>query len=180
MSQTKKTYTLGKIKQLIDLNGDTTNFDLSFNVTCKDDVTFNLLVVDQTTLDNTEVLAYKDVYKGMSGSIVTKENIYQNYYLVLKSDTPCTVEVEITKKILETFIPESPVTTREIQPETETPSETTINWKKIIILAIIIILGIVILWWLYSKNTTVPDIISGTISYCDKESLLNRLRQFSD
>lgn len=178
MSQTKKTYSLGKIKQLIDLNGDTTNFDLSFNVTCKDDVTFNLLVVDQTTLDTTEVLEYKDVHKGMSGSIVANENVYQNYYLVLKSDTPCKVEVEITKKILENFVPVSSISSvplsTEIQespvssPTTTENEPSTINWKKIIILAIIIILGIIILWWLYGLNSNKDN------------SLLNRLRQFSD
>ena len=59
MYQNKKTYTLGKIKQLIDLNGDSTNFDLSFNVTCQDDIPYNILVVDQTTLDNTPELQYK-------------------------------------------------------------------------------------------------------------------------
>jgi len=65
MSQIKKTYTLGKIKQLIDLNGDSTNFNLNFKVTAMDSSQpFNILVVDQTTLDNTPELNYKEVTKG--------------------------------------------------------------------------------------------------------------------
>ena len=47
MSQTKKTYTLGKIKQLIDLNGDSTNFELSFKVTCKDKPTVRRIFFDK-------------------------------------------------------------------------------------------------------------------------------------
>ena len=60
MEQSKKIYTLGKIKQLIDLNGDSTNFDLSFKVTCADDTHFHVLVVDQETLDNNQELEYKN------------------------------------------------------------------------------------------------------------------------
>ena len=33
MSHTKKVYNLSKIKQLIDLNGDSTNFNLTFKAT---------------------------------------------------------------------------------------------------------------------------------------------------
>ena len=35
MSHSNKKYKIGQIKQLIDLNGDTTNFDISFTVSCK-------------------------------------------------------------------------------------------------------------------------------------------------
>ena len=100
---TNQTYKLGKIKQLIDLNGDSINFDISFSVKCKDSTPFNLLVVDQETLDN-EDLVYKDAKHSISGNIVADKNIYQNHFLILKSDTPCDVEVEI-KKI---DLPETP------------------------------------------------------------------------
>lgn len=96
----KKTYTLGKIKQLIDLNDDSTNFDLSFTVTCHDDTPFQMLVVDQTTLDNNPELEYKNVKNSISGNIVSDKNIYQNYFLILKSEKVCKVDVETIKKVL--------------------------------------------------------------------------------
>jgi hypothetical protein len=100
MSIIKKTYTLGKIKQLIDLNGESTNFELSFTIKCKDDTPFQILVVDQTTLDNSTELDYKDARKVISGNIIADKNIYQNYYLILRSEVPCVVDVELNKKEL--------------------------------------------------------------------------------
>ena len=100
MSGVKQTHNLGKIKKLIDLNGDSINFDLSFTVTCKDDTPFNALVVDQSTLDNGQELVYKEVKKTISGNILADKNVYQNYFLILKSDSPCDIELEIVKKDL--------------------------------------------------------------------------------
>ena len=72
MSQETKQYKLGKRKQLIDLNQDSVNFDLTFKVTCHtNDTLFNLLVVDQTTLDNNGELKYKEVKNTISGNIIS-------------------------------------------------------------------------------------------------------------
>lgn len=119
MSVTKNTYTLNTIKQLIDLNGDSTNFDLSFTVTCQDETPFDLLVVDQTTLDNNPDLEYKQANKTISGSIVADKNVYQNYFLILKSATPCVVDVELTKKEL----PKTPEMNMDVleQPSQQAP-----------------------------------------------------------
>jgi len=162
MSQTKKTYTLGKIKQLIDLNGDSTNFDLSFTITCQDETPFQILVVDQTTLDNTPELQYKQVTKTISGNIVNDKNVYQNYFLILKSDTPCMVDVELVKKDLPKTpdsamggvgdgIGEMPLTapTRRVS----TPPPSSIDWKKIGLIALVVIAGLCLLWWLYKRKS---------------------------
>jgi hypothetical protein len=94
-------YKLGKIKQLIDLNGDTTNFDLTFNVTSNDSSEFEALVVDQTTLDNNPTLEYKKAPGGtISGNILADKNVYQNYFLLLRSDNPCECTVKIEKKVI--------------------------------------------------------------------------------
>ena len=99
MPTSKKTYTLGPMKQLIDLNGDITNFDLTFTVTSQDGSPFELLVVDQTTLDSNPSLEYKNAEGTMSGNIVSDKGVYQNYFLILKSDTEnkCDVTIEIEK-----------------------------------------------------------------------------------
>jgi hypothetical protein len=164
MSNNKKTITLGKTKQLIDLNGDSTNFDLSFKVTCHDDTPYNLLVVDQTTLDNTEELQYKEAKKSISGNIVVDKNVYQNYFLIIKSEKPCIVDIEITKKVL----PKTPVGPVEDSPyiqsgdnrvtHTITSPSSTFPWKKIILISIILVVGIAVLWWLYKrKGSDTPE-----------------------
>lgn len=161
MSETKKTsHTIGKIKQLIDLNGEHTNFDLSFKVTCRDDTPFNLLVVDQTTLDNTPELKYKEVKGSISGNIVADKNIYQNYFLILKAEKTCVVDVERNLKVL----PKTPISSSTI-PTTQgdsvrtirkvnsgTSASTSINWTKIGLIALVVVIGLGVLWWLYKRK----------------------------
>ncbi len=168
MSQSKKTYTLGKIKQLIDLNGDSTNFDLSFKVTCQDDTPYNLLVVDQTTLDNTPELQYKEARKSISGNIVADKNVYQNYFLILKSEKPCVVDVELTKKVLPKT-PSGPIESGPIPgPGNPVPSSrprktvissppSSIPWKKIGLIALVVVIGLGILWCLYKRKGKETD-----------------------
>jgi hypothetical protein len=163
MSQSKKTLTLGKIKQLVDLNGDSTNFDVSFKVTCHDDTPYNLLVVDQTTLDNIPELKYKEASKTISGNIVADKNVYQNYFLILKSARPCIVDVELTKKVLPKT-PTGPVDSvgspivpsrgpgTANQRRTVVSQSNPINRKKIGLIALVVIIGFGILWWLYKRK----------------------------
>lgn len=104
MSKTKQTYKLGNIKQLIDLNRNVTNFDLNFAVVSKDNSEFYAVVVDQTTLDNNPDPDYKKVNGKISGNIVADKGVYQNYFLLLKSDKPCECDVmlelrEIPKRV---------------------------------------------------------------------------------
>ena len=98
MSVAKKTYTIGSVQQLIDLNGDTTNFDCTFNVTSHNKEHFEVLVVDQKTLDSGKDIEYRKVEGDISGNIIQDKDVYDNYYLILKCDKPCKVDVEITKK----------------------------------------------------------------------------------
>ena len=170
MTETKKTYTLGKIKQLIDLNGDSVNFDLKFKVSGHDSSVYNMLVVDQTTLDNNPELEYKEVKGTISGNIVADKNVFQNYFLILKSENPCKVDVEIVKKVL----PKTP--TGALVSSTEAPTNSPvevkrpedmgmleenddlsnkINWGKIILIAIVIIGGAALLWYLFKQNKEV-------------------------
>jgi len=149
MTTVQNTYTLNKIKQLVDLNGDTTNFDITFKVNSKNGEPFDIVVVDQTTLDNSPELQYKNASKGiMSGNLIQDKNVYQNYFLVLKADQPCEVDVEITKK----EIPgESPVFT-EPQPQVKQPkSGGGINWKMWLLI-IVVIGGGVALFFMYKTD----------------------------
>lgn len=169
MSETK-TYTLGKIKQLIDLNGETTNFDLSFRVSCHDDTPFNMLVVDQTTLDNTPELEYKEVTREISGNILADKNIYQNYFLILKSDKQCQVNVEIDKKPLpktpnisvDGLQSVNPSMSQQTRPNILSPSGS-IPWKKIGLIILVVLIAGGILWYLYKRKpaeTVNNDIIN--------------------
>ena len=78
MSQ--KTYKVSSQRLLHDLNGDSTNFDLTFTATSKNNAPFEVLVVDQATLDSAPPLQYKKASGVISGNIVADKNQYQNYF----------------------------------------------------------------------------------------------------
>lgn len=152
---TQQKYQVGKIKQLVDLNGDTTNFEASFRVASTNKEPFYLLVVDQTTLDNTPNLEYKKIENGeISGNVRQDKNVYQNYFLILKADNPCECVVEISKKEL----PKTPTPPPMPQAPQQPPPvvhKDGFNWKKILlILAVIAFLGVA--FYLYSKKNTPP------------------------
>ena len=160
-------YKLGKRRQLIDLNQDSVNFDLTFKVTCHtQDAIFNLLVVDQTTLDNNTELKYKEVKNTISGNITSDKNVYQNYFLILKMpDThtgeDCDITVELVKK-------ELPVTPEQIMnpnpnqvyntnpnlvnPKPKMLNDSNVNWTKIILICIVIVIGGGFIWNFYKKK----------------------------
>ena len=96
----KTTYTLTPQNQLIDLNGDLVNFDLTFSAISKDGTPFKALVIDQVTLDTNPELQHNIAENGhIGGNIVYDKNVSQNLFLLLKiHEKPCEVEVTIDKK----------------------------------------------------------------------------------
>jgi len=93
---------VNKIKQLVDLNKHYTNFNLRFKAVSQNQEDFYAAVVDQTTIDNlpdTEI-QYKLANGSISGNVSSDKNVYQNHFLILKSENPITVEVEIELKEL--------------------------------------------------------------------------------
>lgn len=172
----KKTYSLSSTQQLIDVNGETTNFDLSFSVTSKGKQPFDLLVVDQSTLDNNPNLEFKRANEGsMSGNIISDKNIYQNYFLCLKSESPCEVDVTIDKKEISPNLQESNQIMNGLhqpqvpqiqhpplpydQPLTKIPPpiqhqcqvSSGTNWKMIFI-TVILVCGGLYLYYLYTNK----------------------------
>lgn len=98
MTETK-IYNINKMKQLIDLNKNIVNFDLTFKTECDNpNQEYYLIVVDQETLDNDSPLDYKIAKGSLSGTIISDKGIYQNYLLILKSDNDCKIKVDIDLK----------------------------------------------------------------------------------
>jgi hypothetical protein len=104
-----KLINVSNVQQLIDLNQDLVNFKLDFKVSSENNSPFNAVVASQAKLDSGEPLVFKNVDNGsIAGNIIADTGDKQNYYLVLKSETPtkCKVEINleeipINKKILE-------------------------------------------------------------------------------
>ena len=121
---TKKVITLSPIKQLIDLNGSSTNVDISFTAKSLDNSDFYALVVDQRTLDSDTPMDFKLAKGSIGANIISDNNVYQNHFLCLKSDKPCQVEIVIDKK-------EIPFVNRNItKPVVEPVVEPVIHRQK--------------------------------------------------
>lgn len=154
MTSIKKSYNVNKTKQLIDLNGDTTNFNIKFSVVSKNGAPFDIVVADQTTLDNSAELDYKKANNGeMSGELKQDKNVYQNYFLVLKADQPCQCEVEIIKEEIPANIPP-------IEPKVQNPinsQSTGINWTFWLIIGVVVIGGGVF-YFLHYKKKNEPNV----------------------
>lgn len=150
-----KTYQLSTQKKLIDLNGNTVNFDLTFKVVSRDQTPFQGVVVDQHNLDNNDDIKYQDSdIKGiLGGGLTSDNNVFQNYYLVLRSETPCQVEITIDKK--EIPAKTQPIT---IQPAQLSKNKSSINWKLLLLLVAVVGIGV----YLYIKygKTTPTTVIS--------------------
>jgi len=150
MSVTKTTHTIDKIKKLIDLNGDSINFEIAFKITSQNNEPFDVLVVDQTTLDSNSNLEYKRVTGSISGSLVHDKNVYQNYYLILKSDQPCQCTVEISKKDLPRTTQPPPVSQTD-SPNNRLASGNS-NWAKIMFFVLLVSAGALVLYWLSKRS----------------------------
>lgn len=164
MVNTKLVVQVNNIKKLIDLNGDKTNFELSFNVKSVNDSPFEAIVVSQTQLDSGNPLEYKKVSQGViTGNIIADKNVYQNYFLLLKSDTPLECEVEINIKEIppkiemdvpqyENIPQDIPTSIVDGRYKKNKKSESPFNLKKILLILLVIIgIGLVI-WFLYKKK----------------------------
>lgn len=168
MSQ--KTYTVNNQRRLVDLNGDSKNFDLTFTCTSKDGAQFEVLVVDQTTLDSNPNLQYKQANGTISGNIVADKNVYQNYFLVLRAGKPCEVTVKIVKKDIEPkqrppqFHQQRPSTSNSVQrPVQLKPPQkpSSSKWKTIAII-ILILGGGALLYYFYTQNKNKKSSSTGT------------------
>jgi len=160
MSSNMKTYSVSKVKQLIDLNGESINFEIMFRVTSRNGAPFDILVVDQATLDGNTELKYKSVTNGtISGRIKHDKNIYQNHFLILRSENPCECDVEIQKTDLPKNIPPPPPSPSpqhvqsSLSKNITTDKQDSFHWIKIIlIIGLFIGLGFSLYWFSQKKE----------------------------
>lgn len=202
----RQVYSLSKVKQLVDLNGEITNFDISFRAKTKNGESFDVLVLDQTTLDNSSNLEYKKASGEISGHLVQDKNVYQNYFLILKADNPCQCEVEIVRQEIPRAQPQNSGVPNGVLPNGNTPGslmplppsgpqgglqgsvdQSSTNWPKIIITALVFAgIGYAMYYFLKKRKDTDDGIPSPTASparsvsekndFHPKNNLMDRLK----
>lgn len=157
----KKTVKVTNRQQLIDLNDDTVNFDLSFTATAKNGEEFEVVVVDQSTLDNNPNIEFKKANGSISGNIISDKNVYQNYFLCLRAPQPCEIEIDIVKKEIPPQLPvNSPYRPQIEQPVMVPQKNESTNWKMII-LVLVVVGGCILLYYMYSRKND-SNLVSNT------------------
>ena len=163
----KNTYTLTPQNQLIDLNGELVNFDLTFSAISKDGTPFKAVVIDQQTLDTNPELQHNIAENGsIGGNIVYDKNVPQNLFLILKiHEKPCEVEVTIDKKEIPANIPPPVQNDPPIVKSTEQPKSSMWKW---ILIGLAILLFAFLVWQQYSswknKKSEFPTELPNTSS----------------
>lgn len=84
------TMLIGKRPKLYDLNKNFTNFEIEFQIDAeKPDLKFYVHILPQDQLDKTDLndISMKMVQGRISGKVSNGNNVYQNYFVILKSAT---------------------------------------------------------------------------------------------
>jgi hypothetical protein len=99
----KSRLTLESRHQLIDLNKEYVNFDITFECRAVDaSKDFEIIVVNQEQLNTIDLtnLTMKMTKNGyISGNIIADEDKYQNYFLILRAPTEEPIDVDLEIKI---------------------------------------------------------------------------------
>jgi hypothetical protein len=150
---TSKIYTVTKIKQLVDLNGELTNFHLQFQVSSESNEPFEAVIVDQHALDHEEQLGFKVVEPGtpLEGTIETSDGIHRNFVLVLRSATPNTIRVELQTTPIEATEPPQGTT-----PSTDSSTDSSTgpeSWRSILRAMILVFLIALVMYLVFQSKT---------------------------
>lgn len=145
MTSFTKKFHVNKTKQLIDINGNSINFEIFFQIKSIDGQPFEMVVVDQTKLDNDSPITYQKVDSGeIKGQVFYDKNIFQNHYIVLRSDNPTECIVEIQKKelpIREKVIENNQIKNQKldmIDINQKNKFVSKLSWSKILLIILVI------------------------------------------
>lgn len=154
-------YKISRRAQLIDLNKDHTNFKLQFECHATPDVTYQVCVTNQTELDSKDIseLEMRTVEGGtISGNIVADSDVYQNYFLVLRSENEIPVQVVIDIEPIDPAPPSSVLHDEGNQSTSSAPSSSssssTGNWLRILFGVMLLLFFLVIVYYIFQLSET--------------------------
>ena len=171
MVSNTKVYSVSKTKQLIDLNGKLKNFHLKFKVSAGKP--FDVLVVDQSTLDQKPDLDYITVDSMLDGEVHADKNVYQNYYMILKAQEPVEVSVELDLEPLPDFIDSSG---KEGQEHSTHAKDSGLSTAGIVV-CVLVLLGL--LYYFGNSNSNSKSGGSGSVMIpppATATSMIDKLR----
>jgi hypothetical protein len=119
---------VGKRPKLYDLNKNYTNFEIEFMVQAENPTaSFFIYILPQDQLDKTDVkdLPMKAVEGRISGKVSNNNDVYQNYFIILRSDSEEDIRVSIRTKTA--VLPLSSTSSTSSGNTMETTDATTVD-----------------------------------------------------
>jgi len=121
---------LNSIKQLVDINKNFTNFSCKFEIESENRKPFEMVVINQRLLDNDGMINFITVDGETSGEFVMDKNIFDNWFIALRSSEPVKVFIKINLQPLPDKI--------NTQQNIKTNSKYSINIAILVIIFIIL------------------------------------------
>ena len=151
----EKNITLGPIKQLIDVNDSLKNFIADFTIECENE--FDIVVVNQTILDDEDSIEYKHITTGtMSGRIVQDKNIFEHFFILIKSDIPSKAKIYIN--IEELNMPKD--IPKDVPKESRLKNIKKNDDKRLYMMGIGIVIVASLFFYIVYRNTSVTSVTS--------------------
>lgn len=137
------TLELSSRHQLVDLNKKLVNFKLDFNVVSLNDKEFEAIVIHQSDInkhDSLDTIQMKTAPKRISGDIIADNNVYENYFLILRSNEPQNVEIKTFIQEIEPRIQENlEMQQEDVKSEKAVPFYKTRGCWALIAIALILL-----------------------------------------
>ena len=158
---TVKTYKIGKVMQLIELNvGENVKFDIDFYCKRVNGKDFQFRVLDQTMLDTKQIGDYQQTADGeIGGNITSNEGDTRVYYLALKADELLDVNVSIVRKeVKESPEQAEPPKVPEVQETVAVPSPVRVQkrpWLKWVLIGGAVVICLLFAWYMFGSSSLV-------------------------
>jgi hypothetical protein len=154
-----KSLTLDKIKQLVDINGDMTNFKALIEINPADATAeYELAFVNQTILDNAEDFDYTSTRGPFRHAFTSSDDMYQNHFVCLRSTSPLDVNINVTVEELptNTVAPMKPQVEEFVPP----PMEPEKIYEKVWFKVLIVVSVLFVIYWFFFRKTPVKQATS--------------------
>ena len=96
IEEIKSQHQISKTKTLIDINKTATNFEAEIEIICQNsNEPIYVAILNQTQLDNLSDIPYNKILKNYKDYVKVTDNVYQNYFCVVKADSPNNIDLSI-------------------------------------------------------------------------------------
>ena len=151
-----KTYLVNNVNQLIDINGELTNFSANFLVKSQDGKPFEILVIDQDSLGNEGNMPFRKVDNGkVDGEISHDSGTHKTYYIILKSSVPTKCDLDLDIREIEPKT--QPVSVPEATPPIVQKPDESVGWFKIFLIIAVLVAVVCGIYYVWGRTTEVTE-----------------------